>query len=292
MKKRKNTKRKLNGFQLKQQRQSKIQNKLKDMSVSDVLETINNSQGGLFQNTNRIKWDILKKGHITLQLIGVDDEVNSQEVRFNPSGTPPKLVIDNTIYDMNWNKRSNDEGEYPYKDKETPKTDVINIHIPFDKISCIDDIYKLTNTGDYSHLHEWNSKGEYQRILPVLWLKEKTEFDNFRNWNTYTHSLESVKVMKLFGEYQIDEDPNFYYEYLKSTSNIIVCDVDDDLYVVHNPKNNSTKVLSKSLQDHQIPTDNISGFTTFRKLRELHELGIPIDQVFGMGFDPTEMEMN
>ena len=79
MKKRKNTKRKLNGFQLKQQRQSKIQNKLKDMRVGDVLETINNSQGELFQNTNRIKWDSHKKGHIKYETRQVPDEDEDNE---------------------------------------------------------------------------------------------------------------------------------------------------------------------------------------------------------------------
>ena len=145
----------------------------------------------VFNNTKNLKWDTkgcdFKKNHITFSVVGDSEEMKSQSVIYNNGGVNPSVITNHLLYPTNW------KDEYPNKSNNGG----FQFHIHMDEIESSDDIFRLTKTGKYSHLHKWNEDGDVHHLIPIIWTYEKK---SLFGWGDFSHSMECVYMMEMFGD--------------------------------------------------------------------------------------------
>ena len=184
--------------------------------------TIINGDKIIFKDTKTFKWgDGIKKNHLTFTLLGDSPKMKEQCVLWTTGGTSPSIVGEHLLYPNLW------KDKYPNKSNRGE----FKIYIPKDEINTLDDIYRLTKSGKYSHLNEWNEDGEVHNIIPLFWTREKK--GTFRGFGDFTHSIESVLMIELLNI------PHNHIEHLRLTSDIEVVDFDElgeGMVCILNPK--------------------------------------------------------
>ena len=188
----------------------------------------------VFNNTKNLKWDKgwnSKKNHITVSVVGDSEKMKSQSVIYNDGGVSPSVIDGHQLYSMYW------KDKYPNK---VSNKDDFQFHIPMDEIKSYDDIFRLTKSGKYSHLHQWNEDGEVHNIIPIIWTYEKKSSKS--SWGDFSHSMECVYLMRMFDEFN-------HIETMRNTSDVEVIDFDElgeGIVCIVNPKMDGVRFLNQN----------------------------------------------